>query len=331
LLTTPRLAPGLLARTAWQALEQAEAVLARSVEDPQAAAVRDAGVLVTAAVAAYPAELARMLLDRAAGEQILWIGSPDADPGLTDALAAEVARRGGSAAPEIEVLIGSWDMPGARLLDAVAVMDRLRSPGGCPWDAEQTHTSLVPYLVEEAHEVVEALESGDREHVAEELGDLLLQVLFHARLAQEDEESPFDIDEVAGGLVAKLVRRHPHVFAGGVADDPATVEASWDRIKAEEKPHREHPLDGIPAGMPELARASKVASRLERAGQGERLREHVARSRKDAGEGATAAAVAADLMDIVLQARARAVDPSAALRTLLRSLAEDGFGSTEGR
>jgi len=316
-------------------------VLARSVEDPQPAAVRDAGMHVTAAVAAYPAELARSLLDRATGAQILWIGSPDADPGLTDALAAEVARRGGSSAPEIEVLIGSWDMPGARLLDAVAVMDRLRSPGGCPWDAEQTHTSLVPYLIEEAYEAVEALETGDREHITEELGDVLLQVLFHARLAEEHEESPFDIDEVAGGLVAKLVRRHPHVFApagaapiapaGAAPIAPAEVETSWDRIKAGEKPHREHPLDGIPAGMPELARAVKVASRLERAGQGERLREHVARSRKDAGEGAAAAAVAADLMDIVLQAGARAVDPSAALRTLLRSLAEEGFGSTEGR
>jgi NTP pyrophosphatase (non-canonical NTP hydrolase) len=109
---------------------------------------------------------------------------------------------------------------GAALLDLVAVMDRLRSPGGCPWDAEQTHASLVPYLVEETYEAVEAIESGERDHMAEELGDVLLQVVFHARVAQEDEVAPFDIDDVAAGIAAKLRRRHPHVFGDVVADTP---------------------------------------------------------------------------------------------------------------
>ena len=101
---------------------------------------------------------------------------------------------------------------GSALLDLVAVMDRLRSPGGCPWDAEQTHASLLPYLVEETYEAVEAIEAGDRAHMAEELGDVLLQVVFHARVAQEDAQAPFDIDDVAAGIADKLRRRHPHVF-----------------------------------------------------------------------------------------------------------------------
>lgn len=124
---------------------------------------------------------------------------------------------------------------GAALLDLVAVMDRLRSPGGCPWDAEQTHASLVPYLVEETYEAVEAIESGERDHMAEELGDVLLQVVFHARVAQEDEVAPFDIDDVAAGIAAKLRRRHPHVFGDVVADTPEAVAANWSVIKAAEK------------------------------------------------------------------------------------------------
>ena len=114
-------------------------------------------------------------------------------------------------APEADEVIGA--PRGAALLDAVAVMDRLRSPGGCPWDAEQTHESLLPYLVEECYELYQAIEDGDGAAVREELGDVLLQVLFHARVAADGEWS-FDIDDVAGDLVAKLVGRHPHVFAG---------------------------------------------------------------------------------------------------------------------
>jgi XTP/dITP diphosphohydrolase len=147
----------------------------------------------------------------------------------------------------------------------VAVMDRLRSPGGCPWDAEQTHASLVPYVLEEAYEVAEAVESGDRAHLREELGDLLLQVVFHARVAQEDPAEPFDLDDVADGLTAKLVRRHPHVFAD-VDDvtDPDAVNRQWDRIKGEEK-QRASVLDGVPLALGALARAQKVASRAARA------------------------------------------------------------------
>lgn len=157
------------------------------------------------------------------------------------------------------------DAPGARVLDLVAVMDRLRSPGGCPWDARQTHESLVEYLIEESYETVEAIEVGDRAGLREELGDLLLQVVFHARIAQEASEDPWNIDDVADGIVTKLISRHPHVFAeadefGTDAATPEQVEANWHALKAKEK-GRESVTDGIPVALPALVRAGKVISR----------------------------------------------------------------------
>ncbi len=144
-------------------------------------------------------------------------------------------------------------------------MDRLRSPGGCPWDAEQTHASLVPYVLEEAYEVAEAVEQGDRAGLREELGDVLLQVVFHARIAQEDAEQSFGLAEVADDLVAKLVRRHPHVFADAEVADAAGVNQQWDRIKATEK-SRESVFDGVPLALGALARSQKIAARAQRAG-----------------------------------------------------------------
>mgnify|MGYP000039922591 FL=1 len=157
---------------------------------------------------------------------------------------------------------------GARLLDLVAVMDTLRSPGGCPWDARQTHESLVEYLIEESYESVEAIEAGDRAGMREELGDLLLQVVFHARIAQDDGTDPWNIDDVADGITRKLIARHPHVFdanseyaiEGKSAED---VEADWHALKAKEK-GRESVTDGIPANLPALLRAAKVLSRSTR-------------------------------------------------------------------
>ncbi|GGP59690.1 MazG family protein [Saccharothrix coeruleofusca] len=155
---------------------------------------------------------------------------------------------------------------GAELLEVVSVMDRLRSPGGCPWDAEQDHKSLRQYLVEETYELLEAIEDGDRAAMREELGDVLLQVLFHARIAAEHAE-PFGIDEVAADLVAKLVGRHPHVFQGG---DPAVHDATsqqhrWEELKQVEK-RRESSLDGVASGQPAVALAGKLAQRASRAG-----------------------------------------------------------------
>jgi XTP/dITP diphosphohydrolase len=149
---------------------------------------------------------------------------------------------------------------GERVLELVEVMDRLRSPGGCPWDARQTHASLVEYLVEEAYETVEAIEDEDDAGLREELGDLLLQVVFHARIAQETDGEGWDIDDVAQGIVEKLIRRHPHVFANVDADTAEQVEANWHALKAQEK-GRASVTDGIPEHLPALLRASKVYSR----------------------------------------------------------------------
>ena len=326
LLTSPRVAPGLLSASAWETLRTADAVLAAgdggAEEGDLLLALRSAEIPVTTLAAATPQQRAAQLLDHVGA--VVWVGSPDGDPGLAEALAVQLPEED---APELELLVGSWDTPGARLLDAVAVMDRLRSPGGCPWDAQQTHASLTPYLVEEAHEAVEALDGLDaatgsaREHAIDELGDVLLQVLFHARVGADHDEEPFDVDDVAAGLVAKLVRRHPHVFADAHADDATQVEATWEQIKAEEaatqaasgRPAREHPLDGIPTGMPSLARAAKVASRLGRAGQGDWLQEAVTGLEADGDPGAV-------LLRAVLELRAQGVDPDGALRHTVRAV-----------
>jgi XTP/dITP diphosphohydrolase len=307
LLSTPRIAPGLLTRAAWTALAGAAHVLTRDEDEAQLIAVQESGIAAAHLGEQDPAALARLLVERTGDGEVVWIGSADGDPGLTDALAAEVSSR--QDPPEVEILVGSYDVPGARLLDLVAAMDRLRSPGGCPWDAEQTHESLVPYLIEETYELVEAIESGDRTHLVEELGDVLLQVAFHARMANEHPDSPFGIDDVAGGIVDKLVRRHPHVFADVEADTAPTVAANWEQIKAAEKPLRTSPLDGIPEGLPALARANKAAGRLAAAG---RL------------DMALAAAAGDDLgsrlFALVLEARDNGQDPEAALRAAVRVL-----------
>src|SRR5579875_1976037 len=152
----------------------------------------------------------------------------------------------------------------SQLQRAVEVMDRLRSPGGCPWDAEQTHASLARYLLEETYEVLEAIETADPVLLREELGDLLLQVLFHARLAEEEPE-PFSIEDVAADLVAKLVRRHPHVFGDADSSDAAAVNERWEQQKAVEK-GRTSAVDGVPLAQPALALAAKLVARAERAG-----------------------------------------------------------------
>jgi len=306
LVTTPRIAPGLLTREAWQGLEQAYAVWGRP-DEPQVAAVVEAGIEVLTREDGHPADLARDLVTASALGDVVWVGSSDGDPGLSDAIAVEVTRL--PEPPEVELLIGSFDVPGARLLDVVAVMDRLRSPGGCPWDAKQTHESLVPYLLEEAHEAIEAIESGDPAHMQEELGDLLLQIAFQSRVAEEHPTEPFGIDDVAGGLVDKLVRRHPHVFSDVEADTADAVEANWETIKADEKQHRTHPVEGVPSSLPALARAEKYVSRLRRAGRDDLVDDAVATG--DLG---------AQLLDLVRRARAEGVDAEAALRETLRGL-----------
>lgn len=143
------------------------------------------------------------------------------------------------------------------------VMDRLRSPGGCPWDREQDHISLTRYLLEESYEFIDAVERGDRDEIVEELGDLLLQVFFHARIGEERESDPFDIDIVAEGVAAKLVSRHPHVFTSDPSqqvDSSSEVLRNWERIKNQEK-SREDIFDGVPTGQPALSLATKYLQR----------------------------------------------------------------------
>lgn len=146
-----------------------------------------------------------------------------------------------------------------------AIMHRLRSPGGCPWDAEQTHESLVPNLIEEAYETVDTIQRGDREHLKEELGDLLLQVVFHSEIASESEG--FDFDEVARGVSEKLVRRHPHVFGKSTVGDTEGVLKQWDEIKRAEKGDEEKPyLYGVGKGLPGLLRAAKLQKKAAKVG-----------------------------------------------------------------
>ncbi len=231
-------------------------MLTADVTSGLARAVEAAG----GAVEAHREPTAADLLSRATDSDVVWLAADDGDGGLTAELAADVVRRSesGEAGVEVEIMVGSFDPPGARLLDLVAVMDRLRRE--CPWDQEQTHETLVRYLVEESYETIEAIESGDRAHLREELGDLLLQVMFHARIATEDPDDPFDIDDVTEHVVDKLIRRHPHVFAGVEVDNAQDVNDNWETIKAAEKA-RSSAMDGIPPGLPALSLADKVIGR----------------------------------------------------------------------
>ncbi|HWE92242.1 MAG TPA: MazG family protein [Pseudonocardiaceae bacterium] len=202
-----------------------------------------------------PAPAPEALCREAVEHPVLLIVADTDDPGASAALAAGIP------------LIGTASPAGAELLAAVSVMDRLRSPGGCPWDAAQTHQTLRQYLVEETFELLDAIEDGDRVALREELGDVLLQVLFHARVAAEDAGDPFTVDDVAGELVAKLVGRHPHVFAEGdpAVKDAASQERRWEELKREEK-QRESSVDGVALGQPAVALAAKLVQRATRAG-----------------------------------------------------------------
>lgn len=206
-------------------------------------------------------------------------------------------------------------MTGDRVGELVSVMDRLRSPGGCPWDARQTHRSLVEYLVEEAYEVIEAIEADDREALREELGDLLLQVVFHARIAQEDSDDPWNIDDVAEGITAKLIRRHPHVFADASLDSAEQVESRWHELKAQEK-GRDSVTEGIPAALPALVAAAKYLSRSA----GLNVDVPALPSAQEAlSDVADETELGELLLGLVAEARARGWDAEAALRGATRT------------
>jgi XTP/dITP diphosphohydrolase len=217
------------------------------------------------------------------------------------------------------------DRPGAALLRLVAVMDTLRV--SCPWDARQTHESLAPHLLEECYEALDALEGGDPAALRDELGDVLLQVVFHARIAAEAADGTgYTIDDVAEGIVAKLIRRHPHVFADVTVSGPEEVKRNWDAIKAAERAEAAGApvsvLDTVPFGQPALSLAAQLQRRAERAGVPADL---AARPAGGPGQGDGAAGeqavsdIGAELFALVARAREAGLDPELELRAAARA------------
>ena len=233
---------------------------------------------------------------------------PESNPAPPAPRAADAVADPASAVPPYAT------QPAATPLDTlIATVARLRAPGGCPWDADQTHASLVRHLVEETHELIEAIEAGTSDDLLEELGDVLYQVLFHADLAAHTPDENFDIQDVAARLTEKMVGRHPHVFGDLTLATAEDVSAAWDGFKAEEKPGRTSVLDGIPAGMPALALADKVLGRAEKIGLIETDAGFPLPIESEADLGPL-------LLAIVASARAQGLDAERALRGAVRDL-----------
>ncbi|WP_328790165.1 MULTISPECIES: nucleoside triphosphate pyrophosphohydrolase [unclassified Streptomyces] len=316
LTTSHRVAPGVLSWPAWQVLHAADRVLCADPDHPQLPYLREAGIEV-----AFESPDAHALVDACAGGRtVVVLPGGEGDQRLTDGL-ARLAGSGRVSMPDLELLPGSYDLPGARLLDLVQVMDRVRRE--CPWTSRQTHRGLAKYAIEEAYELVEAIEDGDREELREELGDVLLQVVFHARIAEEaggegedgeDAVEAFSIDDVAGALVTKLIHRHPHVFGDAEAETPEDVNAHWQRTKAVEK-RRASVTDGIPVGQPGLALAAKLAGRARTGGVAVEL---------PRGEG-----IGYELLELAARAEAAGTDPETALRAAARAY-RDAIRVAEG-
>lgn len=194
------------------------------------------------------------------------------------------------------------------------VMDKLRSPGGCPWDAEQDHASLLKYLLEESYEFIESVEDNDRQAMQEELGDLLLQVYFHSRMAEEDATQPFNIEDVAKSVADKLIRRHPHVFAGALVDSNEDVLENWEKQKAAEK-GRTSAIDGVPLAQPALPLATKVIYRLNKLNYDLPISEPISLpseiNQDQFGQ---------ILLGLISQAVEKGLDPEAALRGATKTL-----------
>ena len=214
-------------------------------------------------------------------------------------------------------------MPGSELQRLVEVMDRLRSPGGCPWDAEQTHESLVKYLLEESYEFIDSVDAKDREGMREELGDVLLQVYFHSRIAQDHPTDPFSIEDVARSIADKLIRRHPHVFEGLEVSGTEEIIDNWEEIKAKEK-GRTSALDGVALAQPALPLVEKLLYRAEK------YKVNVELTKYQSDKPATQESVGEALASIIAWARDNEIDPENALRLYGRQIAEQ-IKSAESR
>jgi XTP/dITP diphosphohydrolase len=233
-----------------------------AADSEQSAALAASGVPVT--VLDDPMSIVPEISGHTDRAAVVWLAGPSGDEAFARELGMRLAREPSLA--ELELMYGSWDPPGARLLDAVAVMDRLLSPGGDPWKRAQDHRTLAPYLLEESYEAYDAIADDDLDALREELGDVLLQIVLHARLAEElPEDERWTIDDVAGGLVDKMVRRNPHVFAGESVETIEQITENWERIKKAEK-SRTSVLEGIALSQPALALAAKILQRARRAG-----------------------------------------------------------------
>jgi XTP/dITP diphosphohydrolase len=206
-------------------------------------------------------------------------------------------------------------MSGSELQRLVEVMDRLRSPGGCPWDAEQTHESLVKYLLEESYEFIDSVDAKDREGMREELGDVLLQVYFHSRIAQDHPTDPFSIEDVARAIADKLIRRHPHVFEGLQVSGTEEIIDNWEEIKAKEK-GRTSALDGVALAQPALPLVEKLLYRAEK------YKVNVELTKYQSDKPATQESVGEALASIIAWARDNEIDPENALRLYGRQIAE---------
>lgn len=313
LVTSPRLPAGLLTAQAWDVVRRFPVFAGADSE--LATAVSVAGGTVT--VPAPESESVEQTLLAAAAEHgtAVWLAGPGGDEDLARRLGLRLARE--PALAELELMYGSWDPPGARLLDAVEVMDRLVSPGGDPWKRQQTHDSLARYLLEESYEAYDAIAAGDLTALRDELGDVLLQVVLHARLAQElPDGERWDVDDVAGGLVAKMIRRNPHVFAGVQVDGIDDIVDNWEQIKAAERVESgaasgagetPSPMDGIVLAQPALSLADKVLQRAGRAGV------DVPLPQPDPADDPSTR-LGAQLLELVAQARADGLDAEGALR-----------------
>ena len=205
-------------------------------------------------------------------------------------------------------------MPASELQRLVEVMDRLRSPGGCPWDAEQTHESLIKYLLEESYEFIDSVDAKDREGMREELGDVLLQVYFHARMAQDHPTDPFSIEDVARGIADKLIRRHPHVFENLEVSGTQEIIENWEEIKAKEN-GRTSALDGVALAQPALPLVEKLLYRAEK------YKVHVQLTKYQSDKAATEESVGEALASIIAWARDNEIDPENALRLYGRQIA----------
>jgi len=203
-------------------------------------------------------------------------------------------------------------MSDSQLQRLVEVMDRLRSPGGCPWDAEQTHESLIKYLLEESYEFIDAIETDDRAGMREELGDVLLQVYFHSRIAQDHPTDPFSIEDVAGAIADKLISRHPHVFENLEVSGTDEIIENWEAIKAREK-GRTSAIDGIAMSQPALPLVSKIFYRAEKYNVDLDVNSY-------STEKATEKSVGEALASVIAWAHENGIDPENALRVQAREM-----------